>query len=333
MKVLVVGGAGYIGSVTVEHLVARGHDVTVFDNLTRGHRSSVPKNVEFIEGDMASDADLNKALGKNPDAVMHFAALSLVGESVEQPALYFHNNVVNGIRLLDAMLKNKVSNFVFSSTAACYGEPSQSPIREDFPLVPTNPYGDSKLAFEKILKWYANAYELRYTSLRYFNAAGATEEHGEDHSPETHLIPVILQVARGLRDHATIFGEDYPTRDGTCIRDYIHVSDLAEAHLLAMEHMAANKRSDVYNLGSQQGFSVKEVIEAARKVTGHAIPAQVGPRRAGDPAELVASSEKIKKDLGWKPVKTDLATIIGDAWKWHQKHPNGYQKQETTSRV
>lgn len=333
MKVLVVGGAGYIGSVTVEHLIARGHDVIVFDNLSRGHRASVPSNVDFVAGDMSSDHDLNNALSKRPDAVMHFAALSLVGESVEHPALYFQNNVVNGIRLLDTMLKHKVHNFVFSSTAATYGEPPESPIREDFPLVPTNPYGDSKLAFEKILKWYSKAYELRYTSLRYFNAAGATETHGEDHTPETHLIPVVLEVARGLRDHATIFGEDYPTRDGTCIRDYIHVSDLAEAHLLAMEHMASNNRSDIYNLGSQQGFSVKEVIEMARKVTGHAIPAKAGPRRPGDPATLVASSEKIKKDLGWNPKKTDLATIIGDAWKWHQKHPKGYAKQETTTRV
>lgn len=325
MKVLVVGGAGYIGSVTVEHLLAKGHEVTIFDNLSRGHAEALPKRVPFINGDMGAEADLEKAFAAKPDVVMHFAALSLVGESVEHPALYFHNNVVNGIRLLDSMLRHNVRNFVFSSTAAVYGEPPASPIDEDFPLVPTSPYGESKLAFERVLKCYSNAYDMRYTSLRYFNAAGATAERGEDHHPETHLIPVVLQVARGLRDKATIFGEDYPTRDGTCIRDYIHVSDLADAHLLAMEHMVATKQSGVYNLGSEQGFSVKEVIETVRRVTGHPIPIVTGERRPGDPAELVASSKRIKTEIGWSPSRTELATIIGDAWKWHQKHPHGYK--------
>jgi UDP-glucose 4-epimerase len=325
MKVLVVGGAGYIGSVTVEQLLEKGHEVAIFDNLSRGHTEAIPEGVRFVRGDMGSEDDLNRAFEWQPDAVMHFAALSLVGESVEHPALYFQNNVVNGVKLLDAMLRHSVRNFVFSSTAAVYGEPHSSPIFEDFPLVPTSPYGDSKLAFEKILKWYAHAYDMRYVSLRYFNAAGATAERGEDHHPETHLIPVVLQVARGNRDKATIFGEDYATPDGTCIRDYIHVSDLAEAHLMAMEHMVATTKSGVYNLGSEQGFSVKEVIEMVRKVTGHPIPTVVGERRAGDPAVLVASSRKIKEEIGWKPTRTDLATIIGDAWKWHQKFPNGYK--------
>jgi UDP-glucose 4-epimerase len=325
MKVLVVGGAGYIGSVTVEHLLQKGHEVTIFDNLSRGHSESLPKNVPFIRGDMGSEADLNRALATKPDAVMHFAALIEVGESVQKPAIYFQNNTVNGIKLLDAMREHGVNNFVFSSTAAVYGEPPGSPIDEDFPLVPTSPYGDSKLAFEKILKAYSHAYDMQYTSLRYFNAAGATEERGEDHHPESHLIPILLEVARGLRDHATIFGDDYPTRDGTCIRDYIHVSDLANAHLLAMEHMAANKRSGIYNLGSEQGFSVKEVIETVRQVTGHPIPAKMGARRPGDPAVLVASSKRIKQEIGWQPTRTDLATIVSDAWKWRQKHPNGYK--------
>jgi UDP-glucose 4-epimerase len=326
MKVLVVGGAGYIGSVTVEHLLRKGHHVTIFDNLSRGHSEAIPSESQFIRGDIGSEADLDAAFAAaKPDAVMHFAALIQVGESVEHPALYFQNNVVNSVKLIDSMLRNNVRNFVFSSTAAVYGEPPTSPIDEDFPLVPTSPYGDSKLALEKILKWYANAYDMRYTSLRYFNACGATEERGEDHHPESHLIPIILQVARGLRKEATIYGDDYPTPDGTCIRDYIHVSDLAEAHALAMEHMVATKRSGVYNLGSEQGFSVKEVIETVRRVTGHPIPVVVGPRRPGDPAVLVASSKRIKQEIGWNPTRTDLATIISDAWKWHQKHPNGYK--------
>jgi len=326
MKVLVVGGAGYIGSVTVEQLLAQGHEVVVLDNLLRGHRAAVPENVKFIQGDMGNDGDLEQAFkDEQIAAVMHFAALSLVGESVEHPALYFHNNVANGLKLLDMMVKYHVHKFVFSSTAAVYGEPEASPIRESFPLTPTNPYGDSKLAFEKVLKWYSNAYGIRYASLRYFNAAGATERCGEDHDPETHLIPVILQVARGLRDYATIFGEDYQTPDGTCIRDYIHVSDLADAHVRALDYLHSPGRNGVFNLGSEHGFSVKEVIETARKVTGHPIPTKVGPRRAGDPAVLVASSEMARTELKWTPKRADLATIIEDAWKWHQKHPAGYK--------
>ncbi len=320
MKVLVVGGAGYIGSVTVEALVTKGHEVTVLDNLSCGHRNAVPADASFILGDTQSDSDLDQALLGHPDAVMHFAALSLVGVSVQNPALYFQNNVVGGIKLLDAMLRHSVGTLIFSSTCSVYGEPTDSPIDETLPLSPTNPYGDTKLAFEKILKWYANAYSMKYVSLRYFNAAGATTACGENHDPETHLIPVVLQVARGLRDSVTINGDDYQTPDGTCVRDYIHVSDLAQAHLLAMNFLMENDRSAIYNVGSERGFSVKEVIDVVRKVTGHPIPTVTGPRRPGDAAVLVASSKKIKEELGWKPEKTDLDTIIGDAWKWQQSH-------------
>jgi UDP-glucose 4-epimerase len=327
MRVLVAGGAGYIGSVVCEHLSNAGHDVVVFDNLSKGHLQALPDGCEFVRGDLGSEADVARALATKPDAMMHFAAYSLVGESVQNPSLYFNNNVVNGLCLLDQALKVGVNKIVFSSTAAVYGEPTSYPIDEDFSLSPTNPYGESKLTFEKILKWYAQAYGLRYASLRYFNAAGATASRGEDHSPETHLIPVVLGVARGLSPHATIFGEDYPTPDGTCIRDYIHVSDLADAHILALE--ALNEQPvQVYNLGSESGFSVKQVIDVARSVTGHPIPVQTGPRRAGDPAVLIASSSRIKSSLGWAPSRTDLATIIGDAWRWHVAHPNGYAKEE-----
>jgi UDP-glucose 4-epimerase len=250
--------------------------------------------------------------------------LSLVGESVEQPALYFKNNVSNGLILLDTMLKHGVKKFVFSSTAATYGEPQSSPITEDFPNIPTNPYGDSKLAFEKVLKSYARAYGLMYAALRYFNAAGATQQCGEDHDPETHIIAVLLQVATGEKSFVTIFGDDYPTADGTCVRDYIHVVDLADAHLKAVEHLKTPGQSDIFNLGNGNGYSVKEVLETARKVTGHAIPAQIGARRPGDPSTLVASHKKIKETLGWQPKKGSLTDIIGDAWKWKQAHPKGY---------
>ena len=329
MKVLVVGGAGYIGAVTVEVLLENNHDVIVLDNLCRGHEQAVPSKAKFVQGDMGSADDLN-AIFKNEkiEAVMHFGALSLVGQSVEQPALYFHNNVTNGITLLDVMLANGVKKFVFSSTASVYGEPHASPVLEDFPLVPSSPYGDSKLAYEKILKWYANAYGLMYTALRYFNVAGATDASGEDHEPETHLIPLVLQVARGDRPHITIFGDDYQTPDGTGIRDYIHVKDLAYAHVLAVEALKTPGQSSIYNLGSGTGFSVKEIIEVARKVTGKAIPIEVGPRRAGDPSVLVASSQKIQDELGWAPKYGALETIIGDAWKWHQKNPKGYHREQ-----
>jgi UDP-glucose 4-epimerase len=323
MTIMVVGGAGYIGSVTVERLLAAGHQVVVFDNLLKGHREAVPEGVPFIHGDMGNRADLDAAFAAHRiDAVMHFAALSLVGESVTQPAKYFANNVSNGLVLLDAMLAHDVKKFVFSSTAAVYGEPDKWPIEEDFPHNPTNPYGESKLAYEKALKWYERAYGLRYATLRYFNACGATGACGEDHDPETHLIPLILQVAQGKRPHIGIFGDDYPTPDGTCVRDYIHVVDLADAHVKALSILG--ERSGTFNLGNGTGFSVKQVIEAARKVTGHAIPAVVQPRRAGDPAVLVASSARIRQELGWNPQYAEIETIIADAWAWHQRHPAGY---------
>ncbi|MFP5501892.1 MAG: UDP-glucose 4-epimerase GalE, partial [Candidatus Sericytochromatia bacterium] len=309
MNILVVGGAGYIGSVTVEQLLKAGHQVVVFDNLLKGHRESIPEGVPFIHGDMANSADLTRAFEDHQiDAVMHFAALSLVGESVQHPSKYFINNVANGLKLLDAMIEHGVKKIVFSSTAAVYGEPTEWPIREDFPHNPTNPYGESKLAFEKVLKWYEQAYGIRYCCLRYFNAAGATERVGEDHEPETHLIPLVLQVAQGKREFISIFGEDYPTPDGTCVRDYIHVVDLADAHVKALGIL--DEKSATYNLGNGTGFSVKQVVEAARKVTGHRIPAQIAERRAGDPAVLVASSDRIRQDLGWNPRFPEVETII-----------------------
>jgi UDP-glucose 4-epimerase len=329
MKLLVVGGAGYIGAVTVELLIENNHEVIVLDNLCRGHEHAVSSKARFVKGDMGNADDLNAIFqAEKIEAVMHFGALSLVGQSVEQPALYFRNNVTNGITLLDVMLAHDVKKFVFSSTAAVYGEPHTSPITEDFPLVPNSPYGDSKLAYEKILKWYANAYGLMYAALRYFNVAGATETSGEDHDPETHLIPLVLQVARGNRPHLTIFGDDYQTPDGTGIRDYIHVKDLAKAHLLAVEALKNPGQSSIYNLGSGTGFSVKEIIEVARKVTGKSIPIEIGPRRAGDPSTLIASSQKIQEELGWAPKYGALETIIGDAWKWHQANPNGYKREQ-----
>lgn len=329
MKLLVVGGAGYIGAVTVELLIEQNHEVIVLDNLCRGHEPAVPSKAKFVQGDMGNAEDLNAIFkSEKIDAVMHFGALSLVGQSVEQPALYFRNNVTNGMTLLDVMIANGVKKFVFSSTASVYGEPHSSPITEDFPLIPSSPYGDSKLAYEKILKWYAKAYGLMYAALRYFNVAGATENIGEDHEPETHLIPLVLQAARGARPHITIFGDDYQTPDGTGIRDYIHVKDLAAAHLLAVEALKTPGQSSVYNLGSGTGFSVKQIIEVARKVTGKSIPAEIGPRRAGDPSILIASSKKIQDELGWAPKYGALETIIGDAWKWHQKYPNGYRREQ-----
>ncbi len=329
MKVLVVGGAGYIGSVTVEQLLQHGHEVVVLDNLSRGHKESVPTKAKFVQGDMGNSDDLNAIFAAEKiDAVMHFGAHSLVGESVAEPAIYFKNNITNGLTLLDTMLAHGVKKFVFSSTAAVYGEPDSSPITEDFSLAPTNPYGESKLAFEKVLKWYAKAYGLMYAALRYFNAAGATETVGEDHHPETHLIPLVLQAARGERPHITIHGDDYATTDGTCVRDYIHVKDLADAHLRAVEYLKTPGQSSVFNLGSGKGFTVKQIIEAARKVTGKPIKAEIGPRRPGDPATLVASNKKIQEELGWKPQLGEIDTIIGDAWKWHQKHPQGYNREQ-----
>lgn len=325
MSILVTGGAGYIGSHTVRYLQEKGEDVIVVDNLQTGHRDSV--NVEkFYKIDLR-DSDLDKVFKENNiEGVIHFAANSLVGVSVKEPLDYFDNNVYGTMCLLKAMMENNVDNIVFSSTAAVYGEPENAPILESDTTNPTNPYGETKLTMEKMMKWFDKAYKTRFVSLRYFNAAGAHEsgDIGEIHQPETHLIPLILQVPMGKRDKISIFGDDYNTLDGTCIRDYIHVWDLADAHYLAYKYLKENNPSEIFNLGSGNGFSVKEVIDVAREVTNCDIPAEVVDRREGDPAILVASSIKIKEKLGWNPQKTNLHEIIKDAWNFHQKHPNGY---------
>jgi len=325
MKVLVTGGAGYIGSVVAEELLQAGHQAVVFDNLSRGHRQAVPKNAELVVGDLANRDCLDQLLRSRAiDAVMHFAALIEAGESMKAPEEFFRNNTANALTLLEAMLAARVKRFVFSSTAALFGDPERTPIEEDDPVHPTNAYGESKLLVERILAWFHQIHGLRYASLRYFNAAGASRpDKGEAHQPETHLIPRILEVALGRADHVNIFGTDYPTPDGTCIRDYIHVSDLARAHLLALEAIE-NSSPLIYNLGNGQGFSVRQVVEVARKVTGHPIPVIESPRRAGDPAVLIASSEKIRRDLGWQPRFPDLKTIVESAWQWHRTQPDGY---------
>lgn len=325
MRVLVTGGAGYIGSVVVEQLLSDGHDVIVYDNLSKGHRASVAPEAEFVSGDLLNqDLLIDTLKNGRVEAVVHMAADSLVSESVQQPAKYYRNNVAGGLSLLDAMRAAKVERLVFSSTAAVYGEPARQPISEDDLTNPTNPYGATKLAMENALGWYEGAYGLRYASLRYFNAAGATERCGEWHDPESHLIPNVLQVAAGLRAEMQVHGDDYTTRDGTCVRDYIHVIDLAKAHVLALGILG--ERSAIYNLGcGGDGYSVREVIDIAREVTGKEIRTRTGPRRAGDPAVLVASSEKITKELGWSPVFQDLRKIVGSAWSWLQKHPQGYK--------
>ena len=314
MRLLVVGGAGYIGSVVASQLLDAGHAVTVADNLCRGHREQVPDDAEFADVDLL-DADAVLALFERGefDAVMHFAALSLVGESVAEPARYFRANVAGTLNLLDAMRFTGVRRLVFSSTAACYGEPESVPITEDAPTRPTNPYGASKLAVDHAIRFECDATGLGAVSLRYFNVAGASGRFGERHDPETHLIPLVLQAAAGLRESVSVFGTDYPTPDGTAIRDYIHVEDLARAHLLALD-AAASPGHRVYNLGNGEGFSVREVLEAARSVTGRDIPSVDGPRRAGDPAVLVASSTRIRSELGWEPQKADLKTMVADAW-------------------
>jgi UDP-glucose 4-epimerase len=321
---MVTGGAGYIGSVVTEELLRDGHDVVVYDNLQKGHRQAVVAPAVFVRADLTDKATVAQILSTHRiEAVIHMAADSLVGESCEQPAKYYQNNVVAGLNLLEAMRETGVGRLVFSSTAATYGEPEKQPIEETDPNRPTNPYGESKLAFERALHWYEQAHELRYAVLRYFNAAGASEQCGEDHDPESHLIPIALQVAAGKRDSIQVYGDDYPTPDGTCVRDYIHVIDLARAHILALG--ALNQGSRLYNLGcGGAGYSVNEVLEAAREVTGKEIRAMVGPRRAGDPSVLIASSEKIKRELGWQPQFQDLRVIIQSAWKWIQAHPNGY---------
>lgn len=324
MRVLVTGGAGYIGSVVTEQLIGDGHEVVVYDNLSKGHRGAVVEGAEFVQASLSDAETLRTTLSdRKVEAVIHMAASSLVGESVQQPGKYYLNNVVVGLVLLETMLLCDVKRLVFSSTAAVYGEPEAQPIEETAVTSPTNPYGETKLAFEHALKWFDGAYGLRYASLRYFNAAGATEKCGEDHDPESHIIPITLQAAAGKRSHVEIFGEDYPTPDGTCIRDYIHVIDLARAHIQALG--ALNEGSRIYNLGcGGAGYSVRDVIDTAARVTGKEIPTRFGPRRAGDPAILVASSDKIKSELGWRPQYQDLGLIIESAWRWMQSHPNGY---------
>lgn len=329
MAVLVCGGAGYIGSHTVSELLDRNEEVIIVDNLQKGHKPAVLAGAKLYTGDLRDEAFLKNVFQENEiEAVIHFAADSLVGESVELPLQYYENNVYGTMCLLKVMTEFDVKKIVFSSTAATYGEAENIPIVETDPTVPTNPYGETKLAVEKMLKWSEQAYGLNYVVLRYFNVAGAHMEGklGEDHQPETHLIPIILQVALGDREKIMIFGDDYNTADGTCIRDYIHVTDLADAHILAIEKLRKENKSATYNLGNGNGFSVKEVIDTARNVTGHPIPAEVAPRRAGDPAILIASSEKAISELGWKPKYADLHTIIESAWKWFQKNPNGYEK-------
>jgi UDP-glucose 4-epimerase len=323
MKILVAGGAGYIGSACVEYLINHGHEVTVFDSLVTGHEKAIDSRANFIKGDLANRELILKSVGiNNFDGIMHFAAFSLVGESMQDPGKYFRNNDASGINLLDAAVKGKVKSFVFSSTAATFGLPDKMPITEETPQNPINPYGESKLILEKMLRWYNKIHGLKYSALRYFNAAGATENFGEDHAPETHLIPLILQVVLGKRGNIKIFGNDYYTPDGTCLRDYIHITDLAQAHMLALN----SPRSGHYNLGTGNGYSVKEIVEVARDITKHPIPAKIVERRPGDPAKLVADSALAKKELGWEPQFENVRDIVSSAWDWYQKHPNGYDK-------
>ncbi len=321
MKILVVGGAGYIGSICAELLLDEGYEVAVLDNLTEGHRAAIDARAQFIAGDLAQREQTAEVLRRlRPDAVMHFAASALVAESMRDPSKYFRNNICNGLNLLDAMLAADCRRLVFSSTCATFGLPERLPIDETFPQLPINPYGESKLAFEKILRWYDELHGLKFVSLRYFNAAGASEKFGEDHRTETHLIPNVLKVALGQKSHVDIFGTDYDTPDGTCIRDYIHIIDLSRAHILAL----GAPKSAFYNLGTGGGSSVREVIDACCKITGAKIAADEKPRRPGDPARLIAASEKIKSELGWQPQFENLDAIIESAWRWHQKFPRGY---------
>jgi len=322
MKILVVGGAGYIGSVCAELLLDQGHGVTIFDNLSEGHRRALDPRAAFVEGDLVDRQLIEKTLAKQqPDAVMHFAANALVGESMQNPSKYFRNNIANGLNLLDAMISAGVEKIIFSSTCAIFGPPERVPIDETMTPRPINPYGESKLAFEKILRWYGEIHGLKFVSLRYFNAAGASAKFGEDHRVETHLIPNVLQVALGQKPSVEIFGTDYETPDGTCIRDYIHIVDLSRAHILALNAT----KGDFYNLGTGGGASVRDVIDSCRKITGRNIDIVEKPRRPGDPPRLIASSEKIKRELGWQPQFQSLDAIIESAWKWHQKFPRGYE--------
>jgi UDP-glucose 4-epimerase len=321
MKILVTGGAGYIGSVTTEQLLDQGHEVVVFDNLERGHRSAVDSRAGLIEGDLRDADKIHAAMvDVSPDAVMHFAAYALVPESMTSPEMYFENNLQGGINLASAMLQADVGRIVFSSTCATYGQPETVPISESEPQAPTNPYGESKLGFEKVLNWYREIYGTQAVYLRYFNACGATEKFGEDHDPETHIIPIVLQVALGQRDKVMMYGDDYDTPDGTCVRDYIHIVDLAQAHILAVTSDA----SGPFNLGNGTGYSVKDIVETARRVTGHAIPAEIAERRPGDPDRLVADASRARDVLGWNPAYPELESIISSAWNWHVAHPAGY---------
>ena len=323
MRVFVAGGAGYIGSACAEYLLDRGYEVTIFDDLITGHRDAVDPRATFIKANLEDRENLIKLMKSGGyDAVMHFAAFSLVGESMKDPAKYFRNNLSAAMNLADAAVAGGVKTFVFSSTAATFGEPDEIPIKETTSQCPINPYGESKLCFEKVLKWYSACYGLKYVALRYFNAAGATEKFGEDHNPESLLIPILLQVAQGKREKAMLFGDDYDTPDGTCIRDYIHILDLAQAH----EKALYAPQSGHYNLGTGSGYSVKQILDAARKVTGHPIPADVVPRRPGDPPRLIACSDKARTELGWKPQFEDPEIIIESAWKWRLAHPDGYEK-------
>ncbi|AAK80902.1 UDP-glucose 4-epimerase [Clostridium acetobutylicum] len=327
MSILVCGGAGYIGSHTVHELIESGKEVVIVDNLQSGHLQAVNKKAKFYKGDIRDSEFLDKVFSENKiQSIIHFAANSLVGESMEKPLLYFNNNVYGMQILLESMVKHNIKNIVFSSTAAVYGEPKKIPILESDDTNPTNTYGETKLTMEKMMKWSSKAYGINYVALRYFNVAGALDDGsiGEDHNPETHLIPLILQVPLKKRPFITVFGTDYPTPDGTCIRDYIHVIDLAAAHIKAVEYLENGGKSSIFNLGNGVGFSVKEMIDAAREVTKQNIKVVLGERRSGDPAQLVASSQKAKEVLGWSPKFTNVKDIIKDAWKWHETHPNGF---------
>ena len=325
-RILVTGGAGFIGSVITKQLVDRGDEVVVFDNLSNGRAGAVPTGATLVTGDLSDRAQIDRIFeDRQVDAVIHLAASIEAGESMKVPEKYFRNNTANTLTLLESLVEHKIPRLVFSSTAALYGTPERTPIEESDPLHPTNTYGESKLLVERMLAWFHQIHGLRYACLRYFNAAGATKEQGEDHRPESHLIPLILQVATGKREYISIFGTDYDTPDGTCVRDYIHVSDLAGAHLLVLDALKDSEKL-IYNLGTGRGFTVREVIETVRKVTGHAIPAREEPRRAGDPAVLVASSDKIKRELNWQPQYPNLEEIVKSAWTWFQAHPDGYDR-------
>lgn len=323
MDILVAGGAGYIGSIVAAELIARGHRVTVFDSLAKGYLTAIPQKATFVQGDLSRRPEVDATLDKHPvESVFHFASLIEAGESMEKPGLYFQHNILSSLNLIDAVAIHGVKKFVLSSTAMVYRPKNEGALNEEDPLDPPNVYGESKLMVERMLSWYEKIYGLHYASLRYFNAAGATQERGEDHRPESHLIPRVLQVALGHQEAIEIYGTDYPTPDGTGVRDYVHVWDLAQAHILALE--ALNKDSLVYNVGTGHGYSVRDVIAAARKITGHPIPAVEKPRRPGDAVRVVAAADKIRRELGWQPRFPDLESIVESAWRWHQAHPHGY---------